>query len=125
MRPPLPRRGFPALTPDLLDPRPGSLAASSPDLRFSAHALARCAERGVSPDDLAVVAARPTFLTRQPDGTVRVTGVVIGSHARWFVEAIVWVTSVSCWFVLTAWRSGIGARPSSSKRIGKAGRGAK
>jgi len=122
MRPTLPRRGFPALTADPVDSRPRTLAAASPDLLLSAHALIRCAERGVSQADLAAIATRPTFLTRQPDGTVRVSGVIAGTHSRWWVEAIVWVASVSCWFVLTAWRSGLGARSARSKRIGKLGR---
>jgi hypothetical protein len=117
-------RGFPAHRADPLASRPDRLAGATPDLLLSAHALARCAERGVSQDDLAVVAARPTFLTRQSDGTVRVSGVIAGSHSRWWVEVIVWIASVSCWFVLTAWRSGPGARTSRTKRIRKLGRSA-
>jgi hypothetical protein len=129
MRPPLPRRGFPAHAPAAVDDGQNRLepcapdapvsrdgcATSAPSLVLSDHALQRCAEREVSPADLAMVAASPTFLTRQADGTVRVSGVISGTHSRWFVEAIVWIVSVSHWFVLTVWRSGLRAPKARGK----------
>ena len=109
-------RGYPAVPTGPLVGPPGHLASTAPDLLLSVHALERCAERGVSQAHLPVVPARPTILTPQADGTVRVSAVVSGTHARWWVEAIVWAASASHWFVLTVWRSGLRAPKARGRR---------
>lgn len=87
-----------------------------PRLILSDHALERVELRGVRLEDVANIAAAPWSVMPQADGTLKVSGIVIGASRRWWVEFVVGVVAVGVWFVKTVWRSGPGVRRAPARK---------